>query len=98
MDLRARASAGLAAEPCGQGIFKLGVRVRTRNRASTRLRPATIVGSAKGARESGRVALNSGDYLNIEGRGFDSRVPTPLKRFGWTPALRMSISYLLWER
>src|SRR6202022_2073526 len=61
--LRARASAGLAAEPCGQRIFKLGVRVRTRNRASARLRPVAAVGSAKGARESGRAALNCGDHL-----------------------------------
>ena len=57
--LRARASAGLAAEPCAQRIFKLGIRVRARNRASARLRLAAAVGSAKGARESGRAALNA---------------------------------------
>src|SRR6266481_3897417 len=65
--LCAGASAGLAAEPCGQRILKLGVCVRARNRASARLRPAAAVGSAKGARESGRTTLNSGGYLICHG-------------------------------
>src|SRR5258708_270211 len=65
--LCAGTSAGLAAEPCGQRILKLGVCGRARNRASARLCPAAAVGSAKGARESGRTTLDSGDCLICHG-------------------------------
>src|SRR5258706_8845054 len=67
--LRAPAPAGLAAEPCGQRIFELGVLVRARNRASARLCLAAAVGSAKGTREGGGAALDCGDYLNTDGQG-----------------------------
>src|SRR6267154_87779 len=70
--LRAGASARLAAQPCGQGIFKLGLCLRARNRPSPGLRPAASVGPAKGARESSLPALNRKNYLqhscNSEGQ------------------------------
>jgi len=49
-------------EPCGQRIFKPVYASGNKSR-KRKLRPAAAVGSAKGARESGRAALNWGDYL-----------------------------------
>src|SRR5258707_11024604 len=54
--LCARASAGLAAEPSAQRIFKLVIRVRARNRENSRLRLAAAVGSEKEARTIGPAA------------------------------------------